>query len=127
MKTFPALFFLLQQPGVDISDVSEVKDSIYYSRLKGRDTSHHSPTFRPRHHHLEYLLEPWRNGLFLKHPPCPGIFSLRMEHPGSSQPQCEVPQAHQEMVIDYLRNSPSFCIQKVTTLMENLGPLLIPT
>lgn len=46
---------------------------------------------------------------------------------GSFQPQCEVPLDHQEIVIDYLRNSPSFCIQKATTLMENLGPLLIPT
>lgn len=50
-----------------------------------------------------------------------------MEHPGSFQPQCEVPLDHQEIVIDYLRNSPSFCIQKATTLMENLGSLLIPT
>lgn len=30
MKTFPALFFLLHQPGVDVSDVSEVKDSILF-------------------------------------------------------------------------------------------------
>lgn len=40
-----------------------------------------------------------------------GVFPSRIEHPGFFQPQCEASVGHQEMVIDYLRNSPSFHIQ----------------
>lgn len=32
---------------------------VYYSGLKGRGTSHHSPVLKTRRHHLEYLLEKW--------------------------------------------------------------------
>lgn len=47
--------------------------TVYLSRLEGGDTSHHSPVLIPQHHHLEYLVEPWRDGLFLEHPTRQGL------------------------------------------------------
>lgn len=70
MKIFPILFFLLHHPQswcVGVSDVPEVKDSVLF---QAEDQGHLSSPSNPQtqHHHLEYLLEPWRNGLFLEHP-----------------------------------------------------------
>lgn len=63
---------------------------VYLCRLEGGDSSHHSPLLKPRHHPLDYLLEPWRDGLFLEHPTGQqsSLQEWRIQDPSSPSVKC---------------------------------------
>lgn len=84
---------------------------VYLCRLEGGDSSHHSPLLKPPTSSSGLspgTLERW---FVSRAPHWAAVFPSRVENPGSFQPQCEVPLGHQEMLTDYLRKSPCFCIQ----------------
>ena len=98
MTSFPIYFSssVSHHLCVGVSNVSEVRLCIFPGGRAG--TPLITLQSLSQHHHLEYLLKPWRDGLFLEHPTGQGLCLLEwnIQDPSSF--------FHQEMVIDYLRN-----------------------